>query len=61
MTVVFPNVLLTQCSNTVLEVTVFNTVFAQHADQSSIAQFFAHHVFALNYLLLSITYSKRKS
>jgi hypothetical protein len=40
---VFATVLLTRCSNTVLEVTVLNTVFALYAAQSAIAQFFAHH------------------
>jgi hypothetical protein len=58
---VFPTVLLIQCSNTVLEVTVLNTVFAVYEAQSVITQFFAHLTFALICRLFSITYFKRKS
>jgi hypothetical protein len=58
---VFPYLLLTQCSNTVFQVTVLNTVFAPYTAQSAIAQFFAHRHLALIFPLFSNTYLKRKS
>jgi hypothetical protein len=58
---VFTPVLLTLCSNTVFEVTVLNTVFAVYEAQIVITQFFAHLIFALILLLISMTYLKHKS